>query len=712
LVPAEESPYDAGMRCPCGIVLLGFLVATEACHPGGARSFGGASVVLISIDTLRADHLPAYGYRGVETPHIDRLRGDSILFENAYSHCPLTLPSHVSLLTGTLPPEHGVRDNLGYSYDAAAHPGLPALLKAAGYKTGAFVSAYVLRGATGLSSSFDTYDDEVDVPRVVESAALAQRSGRVTEQRAEGFLKTVRPPFFLFFHIYEPHLPYDPPEPFKSRFALPYDGEIATADAIVGDLLDALGRSGLYEGSLVILLSDHGEGLSDHGEADHGILLYREVLRVPLLLKLPGSGRGGETIKRPVGLVDVAPTIAGLLGLKGQFRGTPLLSSGPEVAIYSETYYPRIHLGWSELHSLVDARFHLIDGPQPELYDEKADPGERTSLFAERPDLGASMRKGLVALEGAFRAPTPSDPATLERLRSLGYLGGGAEPAAPGDLPNPRDHIGEIRDIQMGFTLAAAGRNAEALAVFQGILKKNPEVFDVRLREGQVLLTLGRPGEAIDSLKKAVEISPSLAAGVAPSLARANLGLGKLQDAITSAELALKASPEEGHRLLAEIALKKDDLKGAEEEAGWLRGHPATAVDGAIALAEVRIRQARFQEALEVLDQARARPAVFGLDLSRGDVLARLNRLPEAEAAFRAESETFPTNSEAFARLAIVLALEGRSVREVDQVLEHMVAARPGEQTELLAAKTLDSLGNPEAARAWRRRRSHRPGPS
>jgi arylsulfatase A-like enzyme/predicted negative regulator of RcsB-dependent stress response len=670
----------------------------------------GANVVLISIDTLRADHLPSYGYAGVETPSIDALRRDAILFLNAYSHCPLTLPSHVSILTGLAPPDHGVRDNLGYVYDGTAHPGLPAWFKAAGYRTGAAVSAFVLRGETGLSASFDSYDGEIPVPEGSESAALAQRPGQETEARAEAFLASPSDrPFFLFFHVYEPHLPYEPPEPFKSRYAAaPYDGEIATADAVVGRLLAFLKARGLYDRSLVVLLSDHGEGLSEHGEADHGILLYREVLHVPLIVKLPGGARAGTSVDRAVALIDVAPTFASLVGLQAPpLPGMSLLGSRSDAGIYSETYYPRIHLGWSALQSLTDGRYHLIDGPSPELYDLSRDPGERSSVLGERRDLAGTMQKELRRLDGAFVEPK-ADPASLERLRSLGYLGGGAEAPSRGPLPNPRDHLAELEDIKRAYTLASQGANEAALALLERILARNPRVFDVALKEGEVLLALGRPEDAIRSLTTAADISPALGPGVAAPLARAHMELGRLKDARGWASRLLEVDPPEAHSLLAEVALKGNDLVAAESESQWLSSHPGTGLKGALVEAEVRIREGRYPEALEILPQGPHPPrnAAF----LRGDALARLQRLPEAAEAFRGEIQAYPTNSEAYARLAIVSALEQHTRQEVFGILDQMVAARPGRESALLAAKTLESLGAHEAAEAWRKRAG--PAPS
>ena len=373
---------------PYVVTLLLACTALSACsRPPGPR-FPGAPVVLVSIDTLRADHLPAYGYPHVKTPHIDRLRRDAILYERAYSPAPLTLPAHVSLLTGLLPFEHGVRDNLGYRFDPKAHSTLATLLRAKGYATGSFVSAHVLRGGTGLASGFDVYDDQVAAPAGVGVEALGrvQRRGEETLAAARSWLEGVAPkPFLLFLHIYEPHSPYDPPEPYRSQAAHPYDGEIAKSDEVVGGLLDELRRSGVYERAIVVLVSDHGEGLGEHGEDEHGILLYRWALHVPLLVKLPGGLRAGSSVRTPVQLIDLLPTLANLLDLpvpKG-LRGRSLVAEpSQERRIYAETFYPRIHLGWSELRSLLDERWQYIEGRRRELYELREDPSQLTNRLA------------------------------------------------------------------------------------------------------------------------------------------------------------------------------------------------------------------------------------------------------------------------------------------------------------------------------------------
>lgn len=320
---------------------LAVLLAANTAAPDLKAAFKGRSVVLVSIDTLRADHLPAWGYAGVLTPAIDALGRDGVTFLDAWAHVPLTLPSHVTLFTGLLPNVHGVRDNLGYAMPPAA-ASLPALLKARGYATGAAVSSYVLRRETGLDRGFDAYDDKLPPGGGAQSVATVQRAGADTTAAALDWLRAqAARPFFLFLHLYDPHEPYTPPEPYRSRFRLAYDGEIAASDAAVGGLVAELKRLGVYERALVVLTSDHGEGLGDHGEDGHGILLYREALHVPLIVKLPQGRRAGERVEARVGLADVLPTLASLLELPtpADLPGRPLLSGAPAPRpLYAETY--------------------------------------------------------------------------------------------------------------------------------------------------------------------------------------------------------------------------------------------------------------------------------------------------------------------------------------------------------------------------------------
>jgi arylsulfatase A-like enzyme/Tfp pilus assembly protein PilF len=483
-----------------------------------APRYPKAPVIIVSIDTLRADHLPAYGYRDVETPAIDRLRRDSILFENAYSHVPLTLPSHISMLTGELPAETGVRDNIGYAFDAARHETIASVLRKHGYVTGAAVSAYVLRGSTGIGNAFEFYDDAVEV-RGEEAQGELQRAGALTEASAERWIaKQGERPFFFLLHLFEPHSPYTPPEPFRSRFKLPYDGEIATADAIVGKFIDFLEERKIYDRAIVILMSDHGEGLMQHGEQEHGIFLYREALHVPLLLKLPRNERANRSVNKPVGLIDIFPTVASLVGIEVKKPHAISLLSGDGKSQYAETIYPRIHLGLSDLRSLIDKDHHLIQAPKPELYDFSRDAEERKNIVDSERRVYDSMKKELKIFSGGMQPPSRIDPEEAKKLAALGYLTSSS--SATGPLPDPKDYIGEIATLQDAARREARGDVGGAIAGYRTVVSQNPNFTDAWILLAKAQEKAGKYAEAIESYKHAIQLAPKLS-GTVVSLAQA-----------------------------------------------------------------------------------------------------------------------------------------------------------------------------------------------
>lgn len=654
-----------------------------------SAGFSGAPVIIVSIDTLRADHLPSYGYTAVATPAIDALARDAILFENAYAAAPLTFPSHVSLLTGLNPPAHGVRNNLGYHFDAGRHATLQKLLKGFGYATGGAISAYVLNAGTGIADSMDFFDDRVGNPTEgAEAAGAVQRPGMATMRRALDWVRGVKAqPFFLFLHVYEPHFPYLPPEPFRGRYGATYDGEIAASDAIVGEFIAALRSEGIYDRALLFLVSDHGEGLGDHGEEEHGILLHREMLHVPLLLKLPGAAQGATRVKRPVALVDIVPTTARLLGFEAaDVAGQPLTGADgtPAAAqargIYGETYYPRIAFGWSDLRSLIDDQYHWIEAPRPELYDIVRDPAEKDNLAATRASVAEAMRRTLRGYADSFSAPSSIDPEAAERLKALGYLAGGTgsapEPAAGAALPNPQDKIPDYEEMRGAFRLAREGRHEPAVAAFRRVLAKNPASFDAQWELAAILNRQGKLDQAATEYQKAMRLSPSMAGLVALSLGDLELKRGRPAEAEANARAAMKLDPVRANQLLARTLIARRDIPAA-----------LAALDSA-------------QQAL----QARRGAPVPGLSYQRADVLARLGRYAEAEKAFGEEIAAFPANTQAYASLAVLMGIQGRSPQEISALLERMTTVSPGRETMDLAAKTLRFMGDNEGAAAWSRR--------
>lgn len=524
----------------------------------GLKTYPEAPVILISIDTLRADRLPAYGHREVATPAIDALRADGVLFERAYCQVPLTLPSHATLMTGQLPGTHGVRDNLGYVLDSERHPTLAQRLRAQGWETGAAVASPVLRPGTGIAAGFDSYDASFDI---APGASLAQvyRSGADTVAKA---LAWIRPradrKLFFFLHLFEPHAPYTPPEPFASRYRDPYDGEIAAADAAVGEFLDELRRLGIYDRALVVLLADHGESLGEHGEEQHGLFLYRSTLQVPLLIKLPAGARRGETIREIAGLVDLAPTVAALVGLErgADADGVALLGlspAAPDRLQVAETFYPRLHFGWSELASAIRGHHHYIAAPRPELYDLAADPGETRDLLGSERRLAADLRGALEPLLKPLQPPDHSvDPETAAQLAALGYLGGGGA-HSEGPLPDPKSQRAALADFSRAYRLLQAGQPGPVVEILARLVGDNPRMLDAWELLGQAHDRLGRYAEAAAAYQRGLELTrgaPAWAAAAAESFYLA----GRLEEARQHAELAAASGGASGWDVQMRVA--------------------------------------------------------------------------------------------------------------------------------------------------------------
>ncbi len=713
---------------------VGILVASAfavcACRRGEAPravAFPRAPVVLISVDTLRSDHLPVYGYKDVETPAISALRKDAILFEKAYSNVPLTLPAHASLLTGVSPTVHGVHDNLGYRLDPR-QPTLPELLKLSGYATGAAVSAVVLSGVSGIARGFDFYEDSVEPTELHEALSRVQRSGDESEALLSKWIDaSASGPFFAFLHLYEPHRPYEPTEPFKSRFASPYDGEIATADAIVGHFLAHLKSKGLYDKSLVIFLSDHGESLGEHGEDEHGVFLYRSSLQVPLLVKLP-KGReaipfAGSTVSAPVQLTDVFTTIGKALELpsfpahEGALSLVDLADGGkaPDRRLIAETFFPRIHFGWSDLSSSLDGTWHYIQAPRPELYEMPSDPGELKNRLAEKPDALRSLKADLERHPVRFDAPGAVDPEDAKKLASLGYLSSGAS-STGGALADPKDTVGTVRLLAEAVGRLQSGHAAESIAVFEKLLKENPRMFDVWELYSSALVGVGRFDEALAARRKMVELSPPQSTHALLSVANLCLEIGRAEEAKKHALLAKERGDPSADEVLARALLALGDTAGAETAARAASRSGKTRRRGLLVLARIESLRGQPQKALALIDEAstdasgKRMETAVGLHRLRGDVLARMDRPGEAEKEFLEEIRLFPRNVDVRVELAVLYASKNRAP-DVYRTLEALVTEVPTLEAFAKATKTLAVLGDRAGAEAMRRRGlSHFPG--
>lgn len=713
---AESRRSDAAQALRAGTALLGaillVLLGAAACRHGGSLVSRGAPIVLICVDTLRADHLPAYGYKDVDTPNLDAFRQDAVLFENAYAHIPLTLPSHASIFTGLLPPQNGVRDNLGYALGRGPAT-IASILKAHGYATGGAVSSIVLSHVTGISRGFDFWEDNVEPTKINQSIARVQRGGDETEALLTDWIEAhAKTPFFAFLHLFEPHSPYEPPEPYRSRFQLAYDGEVARSDEIVGHFIRFLKERDLYDHALVVFLSDHGEGLNDHGEDEHGVLLYREAIHVPLIVKFPGRLRAGQTVRVPVALTDVLPTIAAVggvtapPGLAGQSLTSSWLADDrtPEPArrIYGETLYPRLHLGWSDLASLTDDRNHYIESPRPELYDIVADPGERNDLAPGLPPAFRALSAALARIPRPLQAPGASDPEQVKKLAALGYISATTADLGRKNLPAPRDRIGAVEKLKQGFGALQAGRYAQAATVFQALLKGDPGMTDVWQLYAESCLKLGRDSEALAALQTAARLSPGNPQ-VLMALSDYYLATGNYAEARKHAELVGDAGPANPHENLARIALSEGNLEAAERESrAALVKYPSRRIPHLI-LGRIARDRRDYAGALAELALAGRPPKVEGsmplqnVNFLRGDCLARLGRDAEAEAAFLQEIKDFPTNPSPRSALAVLYASQGREA-DARRSLSDLVVQVPTPEAIFSAIRTYEVLGDPQSA--------------
>lgn len=479
-------------------------------------------ILLITIDTLRADRVGAFGYAQARTPVLDRLAAEGVRFDDATAHAPLTYPSHVSILTGRYAGAFGVRLN-GMDPLPESATTIAETLKAAGYRTGAVVGSVILDESYGLAQGFDEYDDRL-AAKVSDTVAVAdlQRPANEVTAAARRWIASQRSPWFLWVHYYDPHLPYAAPARYQSMMpGRPYDAEVAFADAGIGTLLQGIDR----RRTAVIVTADHGESLGEHGEQDHGLFLYDATMRVPMIVAAPGVK--ARVVGEQVRNVDLAPTIAQLAGvpppadldgeslvalLHGQRRREVPLS-------IAESWYPRLHFGWSELRSARVGEWKYVAAPKPELYDLRTDRGETRNVVSDRASVAGRLAADLNRL--APRVPTgpaapaaQPDAATVQRLQALGYVGAFAPVAATGGGEDPKDHVAEYRQYRELFNralgLLAGGRPAQAEAVLKKLLKTNVRAFDAHLYLGNAYAAQSKRDAALGEYDAASQLNPSL----------------------------------------------------------------------------------------------------------------------------------------------------------------------------------------------------------
>lgn len=537
-------------RSPALILALALSVEPAA---GAVRR--DLNVLLITIDTVRADRLGCYGYAGARTPNLDRLAAEGVRFANVYAQVPLTLPSHCSIMTGTYPPDHRVRNNGSYSLGPDL-PTLAGLLRAKGYRTAAFVASFTLDSRFGLARGFDLYDDNVQGEEVLKSFRSERDAGAVLAALAPWLQGNRGERFFGWAHFYDPHLPYAPPPPFDVEYrGRKYDGEIAYVDHVIGRLLELLKEKGLLDRTLIVVAGDHGEALGEKKEIDHGLFLYDGTLKVPLIVRLGKDLPAGIVVPSRVRLIDIMPTVLDILGMPVPpgVRGISLLpqirgKKKDDLPSYIETNYPRENYGWSELRGLVDGPWKYILAPTPELYDLAKDPGEEKNVASTEPAVlrtEAGKLDELIDRSGARKgaARRTMTAAEAERLRSLGYLGGGrADDAMKKGLPDPKDKIGDYLLIFRGNLLENEGKLPLAFECYRKVLEANPDVPSNYVNLALLDMKMDRAEEATRLLEQAKSKFPDSEL-VLSRLMGLYLKAERWQDALSIGQVLLQNDP-------------------------------------------------------------------------------------------------------------------------------------------------------------------------
>ncbi len=683
----------AGVRASLGrlTALVACVVLAGACSRG---SRGPVNVLVVTLDTLRADRVGAYGYAAARTPVLDALAARGARFAAATTTTPLTLAAHTSLFTGTYPTHHGVRDNTGFFVDDSLTT-LAEVFKGRGYRTGGFVSAFVLDGRWGIAQGFDDYVDDFNLSEDVGPGLDAiQRPGNETVDKALAWLGAADArPFFGWVHLYDPHAPYAAPAEVAARFPATrdgaYDAEIAFTDTQVGRLIDALKTSGRLDDTLVVVLADHGELLGEHREQAHGFFVYDGAVQIPLIMT--GPGVAVRVVPSQVRIVDVMPTVLDLAGVPAPaaVQGAslrPALDGQPQdLVAYSESWYPRFHYGWSELAATRDGKFKFILAPTRELYDLAADPHELTNLAGANQARADAMERSLRALvakttsRSAPTGPTAASAEVEQKLRALGYVGGGsARNLEERPRRDPKDTIELYNLLKLAGSDSEAGRYDAAAAKVQQALAVDPEIIDAQAQLGNIYSKAGRHGDAVAAYKRALALDAEHAMATF-NLALAYRALGRIDDAVVGFERAQQLEPRSGraHFQLGDIYVQRGDL---ERAVAVLTAGLALDIDRPpflVKLAEAQLGLRRYDAAETLLKEAVALRA----DVPRGHynlalVYEQRGNGAAARAAYEAEVATNPRNYGAQFNLGKVMMAEGRTAEAVLR-FQAAVAARP-----------------------------------
>jgi arylsulfatase A-like enzyme/tetratricopeptide (TPR) repeat protein len=678
------------------------------------------NVLLVTVDTLRADHLGSYGYAAAQTPALDRLAARGLRFAQAATVAPLTLPAHSSLMTGTFPAYHGVRDNGGF-YLGDDQVTLAKVLRAGGYRTGGFVSAFVLDRRWGIGQGFDRYYDDFDLAKYRLDVGLdaVQRPGsEVVSKAIEWLDQDSTRPFLAWVHLYEPHAPYDPPEPIRVRFPPTmigaYDAEVATADIQVGRLIDHLATSGRLDRTVVVVLGDHGESLGEHGEEQHGFFVYDATVRIPLIVA--GPGVPSRVIGDQVRIVDVMPTLLEMLGVETpksvQGRSLLPLARGErlDLVALSETWYPRHHYGWSELTAIRDGRYHFIAAPRRELYDTQTDPGETHNLADVNPsgaDIQAQALQAFVARTSATHAPAAPravDPDVEQRLRALGYVGATISPRVLDERRrgDPKDKIALYNLMKQAGLDSVEGRVDDGIRKVRQALADDPEIVEAYLMLGNMNAKAKREKESLAAYQKALALDPDNQSA-AFSLALAYKSAGRTEAAEAGFERVLTLNPRDSKARyqLADIWMQRGDFARAEAALQRAVADNIERPAFQTKLGECYIELKRYDAAeRSLLDALKSRPDEPMAHYDLGLIHEARGEPAKAIVEYEAEIARNPKTYRAHFNLAKLLVAAGRPADAVRQ-FEQTVEANPefGSAFLYLAKARLD-VGDLDGAEA------------
>jgi arylsulfatase A-like enzyme/Tfp pilus assembly protein PilF len=674
------------------------------------------NVLLITLDTTRADHLGSYGDAEARTPVTDALARDGVLFTQAATAAPLTLPAHSSIMTGLYPTYHGVRLN-GTTALGQQQTTMAEMFARAGYKTGAFVGAFVLDGRWGLTQGFDTYDDQFDLKKFkhLDLAAVQRPANEVVDAALRWLNNSKDAPFFAWVHLYDAHSPYEPPEPFLSEFrsrGLPglYDGEIAFADQQVGRLLSWLRESGLDRKTLIVVVGDHGEALGSHGEGTHGYYIYDYAVHVPFIVAAPIDGLRGVRVESQVSLVDVLPTVLALTGLQAPavVHGrslVPLMFGGSdgdaETYAYSESMSPGLQYGWSELHSLRSPRFEFIQAPRPELYDLQTDRDEATNIIGQQPAVARRMGDALKRLmaDTSRGAPAPEaanlDEETQARLASLGYVGGGGNPDRTQNDSHPRadpkDKLTVFTAVQEAGELMVKDDYARAATALESALREEPSMPQALLMLGSCYTELGRTKEAAAQFDRVLKDDPRSVQGLL-GMATVLMTEGRSDDVVTLCKrtLSLDERNSQAYALLGDVYIDRQQPAAALP-------HLEKAVEIQPKLTQNRLNLAACLIDVHDLPRAEAllseivsaHPRFPGAQFNLGVLYEEQQRPDEARRAYAAEIANYPNSFKAHFNLGKTLSATGDWAGSVEQMREVMRIAPERPEGYLFAARAL-----------------------